>query len=172
MKRCTTMLGALALVGALVGCAPPPEAEPQITCDGMFAVASVTPGVTFEPRHQLFNVLAESGFADCSGPEDLGITSGSFDSFHIVFPALDCSGTGAEGAGAGSIRWSDGSTSELLAPSVEMQGPLSARIDLRVVGGTFEGATGGITVDATPMMGDCVEGITSEAFSGGVLTLR
>lgn len=171
MKRHITLLGIAALIFAVAGCAPPPDAESVLTCNGIDATARLTPGVTFDPQLQRFDLEEGSGLVDCSDTKGLGITSGTFDAFSAVFPSLDCFGTGAQGVGAGNVTWSDGSSSALISRSIEMQGPLTARINIQVIGGQFDGLEGGITVEATPVAGDCDAGITQELLSGGVLTL-
>jgi len=134
---------------------------------------SVSPGVVSTDGPNTYTLVGPTTTASCVDSTGSGITSARFERFSILFPSIGCLVTlGTRGEGTGTVRWSDGTTSnvELVAT---LDSAYGGDIATTVLSGHFAGMTGSSRFLASPTKGTCFgEGITAESIQTGPSTLR
>lgn len=138
-----------------------------LACSGGAVAFRASPGlsasaqptrIVLEPRFSVGCRGTDEDFIDgnSADPALRTATSFSIGSDGIEFPSLGCPPRpGAAGTGAGSLTWSDGTTS---AAEVTVRFDGQVEVAIRVTGGHLAGTTAGFAADLYPFDGDCDHG--------------
>ena len=171
-RRLVLAVGVVLSLVALSGCVPPPAPpDPLVSCDSLEVSATYSPPATTGADDVTGTVEPGSGLSGCTDRTGRGVTgatlAGSFD----VEGACATHAPDEEWArGTGQLNWSDGSVSQYAASLV---GWTFLRIEIRITGGLWAGATASVPVAVTDAVGTCSGAGTSQVvIEGGPFVLH
>jgi alpha-tubulin suppressor-like RCC1 family protein len=151
--------GAVAAIAALAtACVPPapPAPAPLIECDRVAGGITYTPPATNSGEDITIDTDPAAELSGCVDHTGAGITSGRLE-LSVLLPGYLCRALDVGevvGAGAGSIRWSDGSTSAVTAEVFGgAAGPFIT--ELTMTGDRWPGARGSVATFVTSADGNC-----------------
>ena len=174
MTPVRTALGSIATalaLFALSACVPPPVPDPLVSCDALAVSLSYLPPATDGADDVAASIDSGSGLSGCTDFTGRGVTAASLVGTVQIEGACTYHPPGeAWGWGTGQITWSDGATSDWTGELVA-ESPL--RVDIRLTGGLWAGATASLPMTLTGLTGDCAAGgITAVVIGGGPFVLH
>ncbi len=164
-------VSALALFAAASCVAPPPPPDPLIVCDSLLVSSVYTPPATTGADDVTGTVQSDSGLSGCTDHTGRSVTGATLDGVFDVLGACSYHPPGEEWAwGTGQFTWSDGAVSNYSGVLVA-ETPL--RVEIRITGGLWSGATASVPMQVTGIDGSCdAGGITDVVVEGGPFVLH
>jgi hypothetical protein len=171
-RRLALAVGAALSLVALSGCVPPPAPpDPLVSCASLQVSSTYTPPATTAADDVMGAVQPGSGVSGCTDHTGRGVTAATLDGSFDVEGACAAHADDEEWArGTGQLTWSDGSVSQYAASLV---GWTFLRIEIRLTGGLWAGATASVPVETTDAVGTCSgAGISEVTIEGGPFVLH
>ncbi len=140
-------------------------------CDSLLVSSAYTPPATNGADDLTGTVQSASGLSGCTDYTGRTVTTATLDGIFDVEGACSYHPPGEEWAwGTGQLTWSDGSVSDYSGVLVA-ETPL--RVEIRITGGLWSGATASLPMEVTGTDGSCnAGGITDVVIEGGPFVLR